>query len=309
MFNKINDKILWGLFAVLLLVAVYLLFFNKGEERSFRKELVSIDTSKVSEIYIYPKNKKKEIHLVKEGGDWRLKISGNKTVPVPKNKVVNVLNELVKIEPNVLAARDKSKWHEFQVDTTGIQVKVLEGGKQTLNIIIGRIAFQQPRSVSTYVRLSNDVNVYKTDGYAGMSFNRTANDFRNNNIISGNKNDWISLTYQYPSDSSFILSSAGKRWRIGNTITDSAKTVQLLNNLQHVSSIDFVDDFTPGDFRKPDYKLLIDKKDTTNIQVDAYLDSSRVILHSSENPESYFNGTKNLNERIFLSANRFLKKK
>lgn len=309
MFNKINTKVLWGMFAVLLLAAVYVLFLNKGEERSFRKELVTIDTSKVSEIFIYPKDKKEEIHLIKEGDNWKLKISADKLVPVPKSKVINILNELVKIEPTVLAARDNSKWHEFQVDSTGIQVKVLENGKQTLNIIIGRIAFQRPNTVSTYVRLDNDVNVYKTDGYAGMSFNRSANDFRDNNIISGNKSDWNRLTFQYPADSSFILVHDGKRWSIGNTITDSAKTAQLLNNLEHVVSTDYADNFAPGNFRKPDYKLFIEKNDTTNIQVEAYLDSSRIILHSSQNPESYFTGTKNLNNRIFLSAKRFFTKK
>ena len=52
MFNKINTKVLWGLFGVLLFGTVYLLFFNQGEERSFRKELVNIDQKSAKSIFI-----------------------------------------------------------------------------------------------------------------------------------------------------------------------------------------------------------------------------------------------------------------
>lgn len=309
MFTKNKTKILLGLFVFLALIVAYLMLFNNGEERSFRKELVNVDTSKVNEIFIYPNKKNEVIHLIKESGNWKVKLAGNKTASVQKNKIINLLNELVKIKPEVLAAREKNKWHEFQVDSSGIQIKILEKGNLTLDIIVGRISFQQPRSVSTYVRLANDVDVYKTEGYLGIMLNKTASDFRNTTIISGDKTNWTKLSFQYPSDSSFILAREGNRWKIGNTITDSVKTEQMLSGLTHISATDFNDNFTPGKFQKPVYKLVIEMSDTTAIQVDAYLDSSKVIVHSSQNPESYFNLNKDLYGRIFPGLNRFLRKK
>ena len=308
MFNKISVKTLAGLFVVLLLIVAYLLFFKSGEERSFRKDLVNIDTAKVNEIYIYPKNKKEEIYLKKDASGWKVKIAGDKYVPAQKNKVVNMLNDLMKVKPAGLAARDNSKWHEFQVDSSGTRIKVMENGEPSLDIVIGRFAFQQPNSVSTYVRLSNDVDVYRTDGYLGISFSRSANDFRNSTVIESNKTKWAKLSYRYPSDSSFVLVHQEKRWKIGNTLTDSLKTEQLLNSLGHVTSTDFNDNFTPGQFTQPAYDLVIDLNDTTSIRVNAFIDSSKVILHSSQNPESYFTAKKDLLSRIFLSPQRLLKK-
>ena len=309
MFNKISTKTLVILFAVLLLVVAYLLFFKSGEERSFRNELVNIDTSKVGEIHIYPRDKKHEIYLTRDGVNWNIKLTENKTAPALKSKITNLLNELTRIKPTVLAARDQSKWKEFQVDSSGTRIKVFENGKPSLDIVIGRIAFQQPNSVSTYVRLNNDVDVYKTDGYLGMMIGRSPNDFRNPNIISSNRTDWTRLTFRYPADSSFILIKDGNKWKINGIDIDSAKTVQLLGSLEHVTSENFADNFNPGDFQKPVYRITIDKKDTTSINVDAYMDSLRVIIHSSENPESYFTGTKDLNARLFLSPKRFVIKK
>ena len=308
MFNKISVKTLAGLFVVLLLIVAYLLFFNSGEERSFRNELVDIDTAKVSEIYIYPKNKAEEIYLQKDSDGWKVKLANDKYVPAQKNKIIRMFDDLMKVKPAGLAARDQSKWHEFQVDSSGTRIKVMEKGKPSLDIVIGRFAFQQPNSVSTYVRLFNDADVYRTDGYLGISFSRTANDFRNSTVVQSNKTKWAKLSYRYPSDSSFVLLREGKRWKIGNTLTDSLKTEQLLSSLGNATSTDFNDTFMPGQFQKPAYDMVIDLNDTTSIRVNAYIDSSKVIIHSSQNPESYFTAKKDLLSRIFLSPKRFLKK-
>ena len=58
MFNKLSTKTLIILFAGLLIVVAAFLFNDaKHGERSFRKDLVNIDTAKVTSINIYPKTK------------------------------------------------------------------------------------------------------------------------------------------------------------------------------------------------------------------------------------------------------------
>ena len=308
MFDKSGIKTLVILFGVLLIAVIYLLFFSSGGERSFRKDLVNIDTAKVNEISILPKNAKDTIDLIKIEKEWKIKLPNSKTASVPKNKVISLLNDLVKIKPTVLASRNKDEWKELQVDdSSASRIKVFENGNPALDIFIGKIAFQQPNSISTYVRLHNDVDVYKTEGYLGMTLGRTPSDFRNTDIVKSSKSTWQKLTFQYPADSSFVLARDGSKWKISNTYTDSAKTEQLLNNLEHVSALNFNDNFKPADFQKPVYKLFIDINDTTTIRVDGYMDSSKVVLHSSQNPESYFDDNKAVHEKLFLSQKRFLK--
>ncbi|MFA3784018.1 DUF4340 domain-containing protein [Melioribacteraceae bacterium 4301-Me] len=313
MFNKLSTKNLFALFVVLLLVVIYLLFFNSGEERTFRRELVSLDTAKVNKIVIYPKDKKnKTIYLSKDSNKWKVKIADNKYAAVPKEKVVNLLNELSKIKPVSLSARDKSKWHDYQVDSTGIRVQAYENDKPALDIVIGRFSYQQPNSIFTYVRLFNDADVYQTEGFLSISFNKSVNDFRNSNIIESNKTKWVKLTYQYPADSSFVLVRSGSRWKIGSQLTDSATTEQLLNNLERITSTDFNDNFMPQKSQAPVYKLIINMSDTSKITVDAYKtspeDNSQIIIHSSQNPDSFFTLNKELHSRIFLSPKKFMVK-
>ena len=308
MFDRIGTKNLIVLFVVLFLIAAYLLFFNSGEERSFRKDLVSIDTSKVSEIYIYPSDKKDNIHLLKTSGKWELILAENKKAPVVKNRVTNLLNELVKIQATGLTTRDDKKWKEYNVDSTGTRIKVLQNGTVTLDLIVGRISFQQPNSITTYVRLNNDANVYSTDGYLGMSVNFSKSSFRNSTIISSSKSNWKMISFKYPSDSSFVLTRNGNRWAIENKVVDSLKAEELLNNLENLTSPTFADYVKPGDLINPAYKVVIDLNDNSQIKVDAFLDSSKIIIHSSQNPDSYFEGNKELDSKLFLSPKRFVKK-
>ena len=105
-----------------------------------------------------------------------------------------------------------------------------------------------------------------------------------------------------------MLTRRGNRWAISNKVVDSLKAEELLNNLESVTSPTFADNFKPKDLQNPDYKVIIDLNDTTQINIDAYLDSSKVIIHSSQNPDSYFEGNKELDLKLFLSPKRFVKK-
>ena len=55
MSNKFSNSKLAVVFVILLIVALVFLLTDSKNERSFRTELVEIDTSGVDEILIYPK--------------------------------------------------------------------------------------------------------------------------------------------------------------------------------------------------------------------------------------------------------------
>jgi hypothetical protein len=88
MFNKLSNKTLLILFIILLvIVAAFLFYDSKHGERSFRKDLVNIDTSKVTSINIYPKSTDhKLVKIFKEGNYWKVDIPNNKSAFVPQQK-------------------------------------------------------------------------------------------------------------------------------------------------------------------------------------------------------------------------------
>ncbi len=308
MFNKLSTKTLIGIFSVLILLVVYLFVFDSGKnERTFRSELVNIDTAKVDEIYLYPKAENfAQVYLKKNEEKWSVKIDEEKFVSIPQSKIKNLLNQLLTIKPKRLASRNENQWNDYQVDSTGTRVEIYQDGEKTLDIILGRFAFQQPRSMSTFVRLTNDTDVYEVDGFLDMTFNQSANSFRNNNIVSSNQNNWQSLTFVYPADSSFRMEKRDDHWYINNSQTDSVSTFQFLNKLSRLTHSEFEDNIKKENLLSPTFSLKIDTKDTSSILINGFKISENLYITSSQNEESIFKGNTEIKRNIFIGSKKLL---
>jgi len=309
MFKKASNKILGLVFAVLLLVVVILILSDSGKnERTFREVLVDIDTNTVSQILIYSKaNNYQPVKIFKKNNKWLVELKNAKTAAVTKQKITQTFTEINSIIPKRLAARNKEKWSEFQVDSSGTRVKIFEGDNLSLDIVIGKFNFQQqPQSVSTYVRLHKDVDVYEVDGFLALTFNKDANAFRNGTVIKNDSNSWTQLQFDYPADSSFTLSKVNNKWYINNIETDSTKTADYFRKLSNLSQDKFADDVVINPDQKSIYKLTITNDKLEFIELAASVDSTNYIINSSENPETNFNG-KFFGSSVFVSKEKFLK--
>lgn len=311
MFN-ISSKTLGIVFFLLLVAAAVFVYIDSTtEERSFEKDIVRIDTSKVTQILLYPKSANhKEVKLFKEGNYWNIQLDNKNNVSADESKVKDLLNQLLRLKVSSLAAQDESKWSEFQVDSTGTRVKIFEGNKNTLDLIIGKFSFRQPRTMVSFVRVKGDKNVYEVENFMDFSFNRSANDFRVNSILKDDYSNWKRLTFSYPADSSFqLVKDSANYWTINYVKTDSASTHDFLQSLSNLTSNDFADKPEQTLLHKPKYSLTIESSAFGSIVVSAYEDSSQLIIHSTLNPESYFNGNTNmLWQKIFVGRNKFFKK-
>jgi hypothetical protein len=313
MFRNIPSRTLIFIFGFFLILAIIMIYYDSShEERTFEKNIVNIDTSKVTAISIFPKvTNHKEVKLFKEGNYWKVRLDNNKSVPAEFSKVKNLLNQLVQIKSNSVAAQEENKWGEFKVDSSGTRVQVHEGNSTTLDIIIGKFTFQQPKTALSYVRLKGDKIVYEVVGFLEFSFNQKANDFRNSILISDDLNNWKRLTFTYPSDSSFqIIKDSSGYWTINGVNTDSIKTIEVLRNLSHLSSSSFLDDFDQSIFRKANYTLTIESSALGVITLTASADANQFIIRSSQNPAGYFDGKANsLWQQIYKAKSDFLKKR
>lgn len=312
MFNKVSSRSLIIIFGALIIVAaIYMLIESSKGERTFKSDIVNIDSAKVTAISIYPRaTRHKEVRLFKEGGNnWRVKLDNNKTASVPENKIKSLLDMLVQVKPDRVAAHDQSKWSEFKVDTAGTRVKVFEGNNNTLDLIVGKFSFQQPRQMNTFVRLNGEDEVYETEGFLDMAFNQTPNSFRNSEIVNDDMSNWNKLTFTY-SENSFELKKAGKDWTINGTKTDSAQTVNYLRTLSHLNGNSFIDNPSEYQLKKAEFTLTIQSSSKGTITVIAYEDSTNTLLTSSQNEGTYFNGNQSgLLQKIFVSANYLLSNK
>ena len=313
MFNKISSKTLTIIFVVLLIfAAIYIYYDSSHEERSFKNDIVNIDTAKVTSISIYPKaTNHKEVKIFKEGKNWQVQLANNNSVHAEDSKIINLLNQLSEIKANSVAAQDESKWSEFKVDSSGTRVKVFEGNNNSLDITLGKFSYQQqPRSMTTFVRVKGDKNVYEVNGFLEFSFNQKPDYFRNNTIVNDDDSHWNRLTFTYPDSSYQMTKDTTNHWVINKITVDSSKAVNFLRTLSHLSGTDFVDNPDQSLLNRAAHTLTIGSSALGAITISAYTDSTNYLIHSSQNPDAYFNGkTNKLWEKIFVGKNYFSKKK
>ncbi|MCD6354044.1 MAG: DUF4340 domain-containing protein, partial [Prolixibacteraceae bacterium] len=143
MYRKINNKILAGILAVLLIVVVLVEFIDarKGN-RTFRKTLVEVNVPEVTKIEIYPKVANSEvIKLYKENDSWKVEMKGEKYNADP-SMAGSLVSELNRMKPESVVATKKDKWAQYEVvDSLGTRVKLFNGSSQLTDLIIGKFTF------------------------------------------------------------------------------------------------------------------------------------------------------------------------
>lgn len=282
MAKKLNNTSL--LIILLLLVGVYFLVTNfelGGAESNIPTSLVTVDTSKVTDILIYPKQGGQEIKLSRASGAWTVSSAG-KTANADQNGIGSLLNAFSTIKPKSLAAVSKEKWAKYEVtDSLGTRVKAMNGSTVLTDIMMGKFSFQQqPQSMTSYVRLYDKSQVFSVDGPVAMGFNRPFDQFRDRNFLAINKANVTKLTLESGGQTKTV-SKQGSSW-IG---TDSLSMDTYLNGLARLSGTGFKDGFTPS---TPISKVTIEGNNMSPTVVNCYADGNGFVLQSSQYPESYF---------------------
>lgn len=325
MLKKFNTKTLLVIFAILGVIVLITRFFDeKKGGRTFKDELAHVDTSLVNTILLFPgSGKQKEIKLSRTGDIWTVQ-SENISSEADTAYVRNLLSTFALVKPQRLAATDKSKWKEYNVDDSlGTRVKILSGEKVLLDMVVGKFSYNQmSRSGISYLRLTDDEDVYAVDGFIPMAVNQPFNEWRNKSIIKGNKEDWTKLSFSYR-DSSFVLRKENGKWGLSPESfvmqpaegassaqeIDSSKVDQYLNELSYLSNSGFMDNYSP--LATPGMWLTIEGNNmAAPITIKAFpADSAnQYILNSSYNPNAWFSGTNgNLTGRIFKKLPELLK--
>jgi len=290
------------------LVLLYLgvqYFGKRTRSDNYREKLVEIDTSKIDKV-ILTKGKSK-VELFKENKDWKVKLKENQTVDAEDNSVENMISSLLTIKPGRIAAKNEEKWKEFQVDTSGTRVEVFEDGDKTLDLVAGKFGMQDQRSFYTYVRLTEDKEVYTANDFIGYSLSTEANNYRNSRLINFNTDSIKSISFTYPGDSSFTISRlVGKKWQINGQAADSAKTAETLSTLSNLTHTGFENDLKPEELKNELFKASITDNKGESETVAAYSHEKGTIIKSSYNPSLFIDKDGELLKKLFPGKQKFL---
>ncbi len=315
----LNTKTLIVLLVIL--IGVYFLVkLTEHKDRTFRSEMVTIDTSEVSKMVITPKlgSQEKPVVFTKSGNSWKLE-SGDKTYKPDMASINNILSELVRMKSERVAATDNSKWAEFEVtDSTGTRIQLYNKNKIIADLYVGKFdyspqkgqqnPYQQNRGkMSTFVRPADDQEVYAVEGFIKMSIQANANAYRDKTLFAAGKDDLTKITFDYPENENFVLSKDNNKWLLNGQPTDSAKTVKYLNKLTKVTSSNFIDDVQPLT-SSPAFTIKLEGNNIAPTEIMAYPADSinKFVVTSSLVPDAKYSGSKSgLFERIFPKKDDF----
>ncbi len=316
---------LLGILGILLIFAVIVIIVDsKKGERSFRAKMIDEDTSGITRIIIDPRSEKASlIELSRKKDGWNVS-SGKETYSADQMMIANILAILADMKPQRVVARNKSAWSEYDVtDSAATKIKVYAGKKRSSELYIGRFNYQQPKNqqqsyygqqrgtLSTYVRLAGDNEVYVVEGFLGMSFNRTVSDFRDKTLLKSNPEDWTRLVYDYPADSSFTLTKENGKWMIGSWQADSVLVSNYFRSISALTNASIVENPLQRS-QAPVYALKIEGNNFTRpLTIEAFPadTTTKFLITSSMNEGVFFDGAHSgLTERIFIDQNKLLGK-
>ncbi len=324
MFHKLNIKTL--IIILIILAAVVVVIDMMGDkERSFRSEIIEVDTAGITSVLITIPKDQVEIILSRTDGssNWVVMSEGNK-YPADMNVVRNILSQLNDIKAERVAATNKEKWDQFEVsDSTGTRVILKDGKKKVADLYIGKFSYAQPPQgaqqnpyqqqrgkMTSFVRLEDEKEVYAVDGFLKMSYQNDVNSYRNKNLVNVNKNDISRLAFKYPGNKNFNLTKNNDQWLIDGQMADSASIAGYLNKIGMLTSSNFVD---PTTLKTSDatHSLLIEGNNFTPVNLLAYPSDSAIqyVITSSINTGAEFDGAKSkLFEKIFVPKTELMPK-
>lgn len=173
--KKINNKVL--AIGLVVLVGIFVLarvFRSPKLESNVRKELVSLEVPKITEVRISSPDS--SVQLVKENGKWNV-VKDQDKYEADSAAVLRTLQTIQLIEAKRMISRKKDKWAGFKVDSTGTHVVVYYDGDKEADFQVGTLGFNQTpggnaqfgqgMSPYTYVRLTGEDEVYIVDGFLG----------------------------------------------------------------------------------------------------------------------------------------------
>ena len=140
-----------------------------------------------------------------------------------------------------------------------------------------------------------------------LPFNKGVNDWRDKTLLSGNRNDWSTVTFTYPGTSFQLIKDPTNNWSFPDTLEsiDTQEATNYMSSIGNTDGVNFSD--SPPSVSTPIYQLTIQTLSSGLIEIKAYPDPANgYLLSSSLNPGAYFTDTDtSLVKKIFVGKDKF----
>lgn len=286
MFGKLRPAYLLAILAVL--VAVWWIGGRKSPraaQRTFRERLLQVDTAALGAFTVVPAAYKglPPIHFRRTPEGWSMRMGADSSL-VEDGSVRSVLQAVRDMRVIRLVGRWTEVGGRYDLLDSTVDRLLLATASGAVELLVG--ATQASGEVTTAVRLAGDEEAYAIAGDLGGATDRSYGGWLPKHLVVGDPRNWTRVSFRFPNDSTYALERDGTRWRIGDQLTDSARTWRYLQSLARARGQDVAD---PRDTLQavPGYRVEV--TDTTRarpMQVTVYLvpQEQRFIVRTTLNP-------------------------
>lgn len=320
MFKKLNIKILLIILVILAGVVVIINLTGK-KERTFKSKVLDFNPDMISAMLIYnPKNVSVMEVNMQNDDSWDVQYEGQ-SYSADKNAILNMLHMLNNMKTERIAATSEAKWDDYHVtEEKGIRVELLQEQKVIADLMIGKFSYkmnesadprqQQRAKMTSYVRYTDEDEVYAIDGILRMNFTSGVEFFRNKELIGKNHDELMKVSFSYP-DQTFTLERSGTHWLLEGQLVDSTTTYRFIRSIARIRSSDFINDVNLASSQSL-MSMRVEGPGFDPIDIHAYPSDDTAIQYyitSTFNDGTVFDGKKGkLLGKIFVQPERFLRK-
>lgn len=310
-----NNKILLIILVGLMVVYGLSRLFSGKQEGTFSTELIKVDTSAIASIVLNPRGEETQPFTIKRAENQWLATQNELTVKADRDAVQELLQALTLIKTQYIAAKGKEEQAGYEVEEgLGHRVQAYnKSGKLLEDFIVGRFEVdQQMRSITSFIRLTGQNEIYAVDGMQTMPLGRVFEEYRTRELIKMKREMEVTAFEYQLADSLIQFQKTPSGWHVGDLQLDSMKVEDYLNFLRNVSGENFADDFDElRASQYPQQQLTIKGNNIpAPFEVVVYQDTTRelpFVMRSNYNPHTFFaSDSAWVAQRLFLPVAFFL---
>lgn len=261
-----------------LAVATFVVLRQPGESDApvtTGRMLVDFDSAAVDRMEI--RSQTSDIALERQNGEWM--IVSPLRYRADNSAVSSAISAARRIDLKTLVSSNREKQGVFQVDSTGLLVRLFTGGNEKAAFRVGK-----PSSTYTdsYVRRENSDDVYLASGVLSSSFNRQPKDWRDRTIFRTIQEGITSVQFRY-GDTTFTLALQDSAWRIGSDKVADQTVRTFMTSLANFQTDDFIDTSVAA------LPKLIATIDVEGTQIRFFFDKSsgKYLVQTSQSPQLF----------------------
>lgn len=239
---KTKQLLIFGAIFVVLAIVV-LILENPFGQSEYEKKIEtavplfpSFNQEQVATIEIIADNE--TTTLKKQNGDWVVAAIDN--YPADSESISELLSKVAAFKNTQLVSNNPEKQAEFEVDSTGIEAKLMDAnGTLLAHLFVGKTT---PGFLSSYVRAADSNDVYVAQGYLQSVFNKGDRTWKDRTIFDFNKGIVTQLNISSPEETVELRLDADGTWQMLKPSASAVKQDEVDSLLTTLSGLD-TDDF------------------------------------------------------------------